>query len=358
MKSISILIKPASSLCNLRCSYCFYHDVAENRNVAQYGIMDDKTTEQLIKKAFEAVKENGSVSFSFQGGEPTVAGLAYFENFIQTVNKYKENRQVNFSLQTNATLIDDNWAKFFHEQHFLIGVSLDGYQTNMDKFRYDASKQSVYFRVKKTLQLFKKYDVQYNILTVVTESLAKSPKALYNFYKENHFEYVQLIPCLPFLNGDQSEALTPKTYASFFKQIFDLWYEDLLKGQKMSINLFDNLIGMFQTRVPYQCGMIGSCFMQHVIEADGSVYPCDFYVLDSLKTGNINTDTFEMTHQTSTAQEFIKEKATMLKPCLSCQFKNICNGGCKRQNICYLSEEYCGYKEFLEYTFNRFKQII
>lgn len=198
-KHISVLIKPASSLCNLRCRYCFYHDVSENRTIASTGIMKEEVMEKLIARISEELEEGGLASISFQGGEPTMAGLPYFRTFTETVKGYP-NIRPQYSIQTNATLLDEEWADFFKENDFLVGVSLDGYQTNMDEFRYEPLKRGVFYKVLKGIDLLKDAKVDYNILTVVTAQLAKHPDALFKFFKSHNFEYIQLIPCLPGLN--------------------------------------------------------------------------------------------------------------------------------------------------------------
>ncbi len=360
MDQIAFLIKPASSSCNLACSYCFYNDVSDQRQHFNYGIMSKTTTKNLIQKACDYVKDSGRITFSFQGGEPMVATLAYFEQFVALVQEIKTKQQIIYALQTNATLIDDAWASFFRKHQFLIGVSLDGYEKNMDQFRYDAKKKGVYYQVLRGINFLKKHQVEFNILTVVSASLAKHPKALYQYYKNNHYRHVQLIPCLPSLKGNQpmdKHALTYELYSEFFIQFFDCWIKDVGTKDFIEVNLFMNLLEMLQGRPPYQCGMIGRCFVQYVVEGDGSLFPCDFYVLDDLKMGNINVDSIEELRQSNAAQDFLKDDNFMKKPCEQCPFIRMCFGGCKRQNSCYLSDEACGYQEFLKHAIQKLDQI-
>lgn len=360
MQSASFLIKPASSSCNLRCSYCFYFDVSNHREQDNYGIMDEETMNAMIDKIFADMDENGKVTFGFQGGEPTVAGLDYFKRFTQRVDAVKGTCIVNYALQTNGTLINDEWCEFFHEYKFLLGVSLDGYETNMNKFRYDAQKKGVYYRVLNGIKLLRKHNVDFNILCVITKSLAEHPKALFNYFKENKFDYVQLIPCLPSLNNDEEmnrEALTPELYASFFGQFYDCWLKHLRGGHYMSVNLFDNLIGMINGNAPYQCGMLGYCSPQSVVEADGSVYPCDFFVTEDLKLGNFNEMGLVDLIKSEPSQAFLKVRAEEKEICKSCKFRNMCHGGCKRQNVCFLKDDYCGYQHFLGYVTQTLPQI-
>ena len=352
-KNISVLIKPASSLCNLRCRYCFYSDVSENRSVASFGVMEKETMHSLVEKISLHLKDGGDAFISFQGGEPTVAGLEYFKDFVLEVSKHPD-IVPHYSIQTNGTLIDENWAKFFKDHAFLVGVSLDGYQTNMDKFRYDPLKRGVFYKVLSGIEELKKADVDFNILTVVTSDLAKHPKALYKFFVEHHFEYIQLIPCLPGLE-EQSNAmsLTPDLYASFYNGFFDCWKADYIKGEKyLNVNLFENIAGMLQGYPPYQCGMLGRCSQQFVVEGNGDVYPCDFYCLDEHKLGNIRELSFKQLSESKNAKDFINASDCKKKPCESCRYINICNGGCRRQNICYLKEDRCAYREVLDHIAN------
>lgn len=349
-KSISVMIKPASSLCNLRCRYCFYADISENRTVASNGVMSEETTDLIIERINEAIEGKGIANVSFQGGEPTVAGLDYFRHFVTQMKKY-QGIKVNYALQTNGTLIDEAWVKFFKENNFLIGVSIDGYKLNMDEFRFVASGKSVYYAIMDNVKLLRKYKVDFNILTVVTKDLAKHAKALFRFYKENRFEYVQLIPCLPgFHESTDVFALSVNEYASFFNEFFDEWLKELRKGNAISVNLFENLYGMAHGQPPYQCGMIGMCTLQYVIESNGDTYPCDFWCLDEYLLGNLHEQSFSDFNQSETAKKFIRESKCSRKPCEICRYLKTCNGRCRRQNICYLNDEECAYQKVLDHV--------
>ncbi len=351
------MIKPASSSCNLRCRYCFYADISENREVASYGIMTEETVKTLAFRIDEALEHDGTANISFQGGEPTVAGLDYFRMFTRIMKQYP-NITVHYSLQTNCTLIDKEWAEFFREHNFLIGVSLDGYQSNMDAFRFDPKHKGVYYQVLSGIDALKKAKVDFNILTVITADLGKHPKALFDYYKSHKFEYVQLIPCLPGLNETDDMALTPELYHSFMTGFFDCWYKAVQKGTRMEVNLFENLLGMLQGQPPYQCGMIGKCFVQYVIESNGDVYPCDFYCLDEYRMGNLNDCSFRELAESQPAAHFLEGSDCRKKPCETCPFIRLCNGGCRRQNVCYLNDEECAYRKVLEHILPKFERML
>ncbi|MBP3869545.1 MAG: SPASM domain-containing protein [Faecalicoccus sp.] len=349
MKTISVLIKPASSLCNLRCRYCFYADVSQNREVSSQGVMKEDTLNALVDGIYDYIGQDGVANISFQGGEPTVAGIDYFKEFAELVDQKK--MKVNWSMQTNGTLLNDDFARFFKEHKFLLGISLDGYKQIHDRNRYDARKQGAFDRVLKGIELFEKHGVEYNILTVVTRQLSRHPKELFDFYKNHKFQYIQLIPCLPELDGNDPSGLALRAgeYASFYNSFFDAWKKEIQSGGFMSINLFENVQAMLMGQSPYQCGMIGHCSKQFVIEGNGDVYPCDFYCLDEWKLGNVKEDNFDTMQNSINAKRFIETSQCKKAPCDKCKYVGICSGGCRRQNVCYLTDSFCAYKKVLDH---------
>lgn len=350
MKQLSFLIKPASSLCNLRCTYCFYEDVASHRENASMGIMKETTMHALIDQALKAPVSH--IHFYFQGGEPTLAGIDYFYSFINYVNENNNDKQITYAIQTNGILLDDQWLCLFSKYHFLVGVSLDGFETNHDTYR----SKGTYHKIMNVLQKMETMNIEYNILTVLTHELSQKPEELFQFYRQHHLNYIQLIPCLPPFDVSSPYALQPKDFSDFYKAFFDLWYDKYVQGEYLSIALFDQLIPMYLGIPPQQCGMLGRCQMQLVVEGDGSVYPCDFYVLDKYCCGNINYDSLEAIMRHSNAIQFIKEKGE-IDLCISCPYYKMCYGNCKRMATCYRDKNYCGYRDFLSYTQSRMVAI-
>ncbi|MGL5042069.1 MAG: radical SAM protein [Culicoidibacterales bacterium] len=357
---ISFLIKPASSLCNMRCKYCFYFDVADHREIESHGKMKYDVMKMLITRALDYAGPYGNVQFAFQGGEPTIAGLDYFKAFIAEVLVQKKKQKVHYALQTNGLLLDEKWGELLSVHDFLVGISLDGYKENSDLFRSDIKRNSTYDRVIEKIELLKAFEVPFNILTVLTSNLARNPEKLYNFYKANELSHVQLIPCLGSLDSEKSSesALKPAAFAYFYKKFYQLWYDDYKNGIYMNISLFNDIIPMFRGIPPQQCGMLGFCSPQFVIESDGSIYPCDFYVLDKYACGNVLFDEiYDVLHRTN-MQEFLSESKRMSLLCDNCQFREICNGGCKRQNIVYFTDDnYCGYRDFLQSAHESMREI-
>ena len=350
MKHISFLIKPASSTCNMRCRYCFYADVAEHRETANHGIMDAATIQAVVDRAF-ALGPDAEVTFAFQGGEPTCAGLDFFRSFCAYVDAHRAQQTVHLAIQTNGYVIDDTWATFLAEHGFLVGVSIDGYPEMHDWLRPDARGAGTMDRVLDAVAALRRAGADFNILTVLTDQLARHPQKLYRFYRQHKFDFVQLIPCLPGLDEASDEySLEPESFASFYKTFFRLWLEDFKRGERMSVTLFDNVIPLFAGMYPQQCGMLGACAPQFVVEGNGDVYPCDFYVLDRFRLGNIRTDSLEAMATCDALRAFLDEPRRACSMCATCPFERICHKNCKRLNTCYYRENYCGYRDFLEYA--------
>ena len=351
MTQISFLIKPASSLCNLRCKYCFYSDLSHNREIESMGIMKNDVMEALIEQSLELPVNQ--VNYCFQGGEPLCAGIDYFNKFISCVNeKNIYHKKIQYSIQTNGTLLDNQWIKFLKKNHFLVGISIDGFIKNHDYFRKDFNGKGTLKKILYNLRSLKNTNIDYNILTVLTKELSKKPEELYKFYKDNGFDFVQIIPCLPSLQQNELTdifSLKPKDFSTFYKKFFDLWFDDFKKQKYMSVTLFDNILMMYKGNLPQQCGMLGKCYMQLVIEGNGNIYPCDFYVLDQYCCGNIVQDSLEEVIQNDIAKQFIHEERKKCTSCSNCEFVHMCHGNCKRLSVCYFDENYCGYMEFLSY---------
>jgi uncharacterized protein len=332
MKNLSLLIKPASGHCNLRCSYCFYHDLTSIREAGNFGIMSEDIMESTVSKALASGAD--SVLFAFQGGEPFLAGLEFYETLIKTVEKYNDrNITVQYVIQTNGTLIDENWASFLAEHRFLIGVSLDGPKEIHDLNRKDGRQSGSFNRVMRGIEILDKHGAEYNILTVVNKAVAQHIQKVFNFFKKNGFRYLQFIPCLDPLEqvqGQNPYSLTPELYEKFLIQLFDLYYKSATENQYVSIRYFDNLVQMLMGQPPESCGMSGICACQFVVEGNGNVYPCDFYCIDRCCMGNIKDLSIDELFQSPQAQAFIKESFHVDPACRACPFYPVCRGGCKR----------------------------
>ncbi|MCL2700353.1 MAG: anaerobic sulfatase maturase [Phycisphaerae bacterium] len=362
MPPISVLIKPASGLCNLRCRYCFYCDEMAKRDQASFGVMSHETLDVLTEKVLAFA--HGQCTFGFQGGEPTLAGLEFFESVIHLQKQYNvHDVQIQNTIQTNGYAVTEPWATFFANHKFLVGLSLDGLEEHHNINRVNVAGEGTFGRVMATAGLFDRLNVDYNILTVVNRQTARDINRIYHFYKERGFRYLQFIPCLDPLGeepGGQAFSLTPEDYGLFLRELFDLWYDDWCKQQQPYIRMFENYLAHMVGVATESCDMRGTCQNQYVIEADGSVYPCDFYVLDECRLGSILTDGILGLHGNSA--RFVDASRGWPDRCKACEFFRLCRGGCRRNRIVdgagKSNNYFCSaYKQFLSHSIKRLKEI-
>lgn len=351
MGELSFLVKPASSLCNMRCKYCFYADVAAHREAASYGMMTQETARHLIGAAAKEVKAGDRLSFAFQGGEPTLAGLDFYRWFFKTVGEAAPKVRVYYSFQTNGLLLNEDWCALFREYDVLVGISLDGNRQLHDCHRLDVAGRGTYSRACAALELMKRRGVAFNVLSVLTADAARHPAALWNWLQKEGVDYVQFIPCLNTLDGAgySSLSLTPRRFFDFYRKLFPLWHRSLEEGRFISVKLFDDLVNQYLTGRATACGIMGRCTVQYVVEANGDIFPCDFYALDQYKIGSIlkNTpaDLYPMGESFLVGgREYAKEE-----PCQSCPYFEHCGGGCKRmRDNMYLENGVCFYARLLD----------
>ena len=361
MASVSVLIKPASGKCNLRCEYCFYHDEAANRATADFGLMSLNTLEAIVRRVFDAA--DTGATFSFQGGEPTMRGLNFFRAYIQLVKQYNTRGiPVNHCLQTNGMLIDQEWAAFLGENHFLVGLSLDGPKAVHDRFRRDSGGGGTYAQVMAAARLLSRSQVQFNILFTVTSETAKIPGKVYSFFKEKGFHYLQFMPCIdPFegSRGKNSYSLKPVEFGLFLCKFFDRWAEDVLKGNGISVRYFDNLISMAAGLPPEACSLRGTCACQFVFEADGGCYPCDFYVNEAWCMGSVHDLDLQALFASPAARRFLQTGSQVSDRCRICRWRAVCRGGCRRdrENPEHLNYYCRAYQSFLEHAWPRILQV-
>ena len=343
---LSLLVKPASGLCNMRCAYCFYRDADAARGG---GIMTRETVDVLVKKA--AGIAPAAVSVVFQGGEPTLAGLDFFRYFTQRMRALRV--PVRYAIQTNGLLLDDAFAGFLKENRFLVGVSLDGApETNAS--RRDAAGAGVSERVLRSIRTLDAHGVGYNVLSVVDDRSAADIARTWRYFKAHGFRFLQFIPCLEANGGS---ALSADAYARFLKESFDLWYADFTRGTYISVRHIDNYIGILMGRPPENCAMTGVCGSYFVVEANGDLYPCDFYCDRQHLLGNIYDDApFRLTEK---RRAFIEDSRIIRGACRACEYRALCRGGCRRDRTDGLTKNrYCAaYRAFFDYAGPRMAEI-
>ncbi len=354
MPPINLLIKPVSSACNMKCKYCFYIDLSNNRNEQFLGKLSIYELEKLVIHALDYADD--FCGFAFQGGEPTLAGLDFYNALIIFQKKHnKKNVKINNSIQTNGYYIDETWAKFFKDNNFLVGLSLDGPKKINDYNRIDIEEKETFSKVMNTVNLFNRYNVDYNILSVITGQNAKKIQSIYNFHTKHNFKYLQFIPALEPIENNRGECtyhLSPQQYGDYLIYVFNLWYNDFLKGKYTSVRHIDNIINIALGKEPEACNMRGVCSKYYVIEGDGSVYPCDFYAFDNLKLGNIIEQNFNEINQNTLHNDFIQQSVKLPKKCQKCDYVYFCRNGCKRDRVKQNDElinYYCeSYKKFYQ----------
>ena len=268
-----------------------------------------------------------------------------------------KNSPVFLGIQTNGTLIDDEWCEIFKTGDFLVGLSLDGDETaNVN--RVDKDGNPTFQKVVAAAKLLQKHDVNFNILTVLTKDVAMRIGKIYPFFTSQGFKRLQFIPCLKPLSGEVENPdfyLDEKSYALFLLSAFALYQKDMANGDYTSIRQFDNFVRLAHFERAEQCGMNGHCTHQFVIESDGSVYPCDFYCTDEYLLGNISDKDFFTLEHTNKAVEFIKESLVVDETCKSCEYYMLCKGGCKRERR---DVEKCkAYKTFFRFALPYLKNM-
>ncbi len=365
MPPLYMLIKPASGQCNLRCRYCFYRDLTEKREVASYGIMEVSTLEQVIRKTLETAE--GACTFAYQGGEPTLAGLSFFKESVRLQNLYnRRGITVHNALQTNGMLLNHEWAHFLAENRFLVGVSLDGTSRIHDEWRRDGTGEGTFTQVMQGIRCLRQAKAEFNILTVLHAGNARRIREIYRYFKAQSFRHLQFIPCLDPLGdtpGGEPYSLTPAAYGECLCTLFDLWYADLCAGEEVHIRHFENYVEMLLGYPPESCGMSGVCGMQYVVEADGAVYPCDFYVTDRYRLGNLCTDSFADLDRVRAENRFVTESTVSDPACRDCFCRALCRGGCKRYREPRIGDAlqrnlYCeSYRRFFAYAGDRLEYL-
>lgn len=321
------------------------------RCVSSYGIMEGACVDAMLDNVKKDLELGDGVHFIFQGGEPTLAGLDFFRDFIARASLWKGIR-VSYALQTNGILLDAEWCELLKRHNFLVGVSFDILPECHDGARVGADGKGTCTRVLEGIALLRKYGVEFNILCTLTENVARHPQAVWNQIRKLGFDYVQFTPCLGPLEGGKSPySITPERFSSFYIQLFGYWYTDFKRGVRCSIKFFDDIVNLMILGKPTACGMCGSCQLQLVVEADGSVYPCDFYCLDEYRMGNITVDSVSSLLQSLGAKSFLERNSTLPTFCQDCRYHRFCGGGCRRmryQVYCDELTSFCGYQRFLD----------
>jgi uncharacterized protein len=325
----SLLIKPASAVCNLDCSYCFYLDRdADPYKSLPARRMTTETLERLVDTYLFYSYPNSV--FAFQGGEPTLAGLPFFEKLVEFQQSHGRNGQsVSNAMQTNGVLLDQNWCDLFRRYNWLLGVSLDGPQEVHDLYRVNKEGRGTWKRVMESVELLKKQGVEFNILCVLSQANVGKPKELYRFYRSLGIDNVQYIPLAEFdaAGNPLPFTITAEQYGRFLCETFDVWWPE---RRKMRIRFFDNIAEALAGQKPGSCTLHQTCDSYVVVEYNGDVYPCDFFVEGAWKLGNIELDSWPEIARRTRRYSFASKKTLAHPECQVCEYQSICHGGCPK----------------------------
>ncbi|MFX1323721.1 MAG: anaerobic sulfatase maturase [Promethearchaeota archaeon] len=361
MKTFSLLIKPVSADCNLRCEYCFYIDHLDY--VEPKPRMSESTLETIIASYLQT-DQNNNFAFGWQGGEPTLLGLKFWEKVVEFQTKYAPRGAViSNGLQTNGTLITDELARLFAEYKFLLGVSLDGPHHLHDFYRKTINQTPSHSLVLRGIKRLKNANVEFNILTLVNNKTVKNASKIYQYLKDNEFYYHQYIPCVEFgPNGNlEPYSITGDEWGDFLCDLFENWIKNDIN--KVSIRLFDSIINYLINGTYNVCYMGNNCCQYFVVEYDGNVYPCDFFVRNDLLLGNVKTNSWDEIKKSPNYLKFGLKKASWNNRCNKCPYINLCHGDCQKFRITKKDQSRAlsmlckGWKKFYTNTLPRFNII-
>ncbi len=341
-----IMVKPVGSACNLRCDYCYY--LEKQHLYANEGrqMLSDELLERFIREYIES-QTTPEVLFTWHGGEPLVRPLAFYEKVVRLQQRYARGRRIANSLQTNGTLINDDWARFFHDQGWLIGVSLDGPEAYHDAFRRTRGGGPSFRNVIRGIDILNRHAVEWNALAVANRLNGDHPLSFYRFFKNIGCRYIQVTPVVERLahhdDGRQLASLVdegqlapfsirPKQWGNFLCTIFDEWVRHDVS--MFFINIFDATLANWVGVAPGLCTMAKHCGHAGVMEHNGDVYSCDHFVFPEYKLGNIHEQSLVEMMYSERQRRFGRAKAYSLPTqCRECQWLNACHGECPRNRF-------------------------
>ena len=317
------IIKPAGRNCNCACEYCFYSTEAGSD-----VMMSDETLERLVS---EVARVAIRPAFSWQGGEPTLMGRAFFEKAVALQKEAFGGRVPPNAFQSNGLLIDGKWATFLKENAFLVGLSIDGPKEIHNCVRFRAGGEGTFDDVMRAAERLRNHGADFNILCVVGKHNVGEAGRLWRFFRSHGFDFLQFIPCLQHSHTGEvllPQSATPEEMGRFYCELFDCWLEEARAGRIVSVRIFDNAMGILLGQAPTTCLYAPSCSNQIVVDADGSVYACDWYVLPEWRLGNIMESGLDALLETELNRRFRENSAKLPERCQTCKYLRLCFGGC------------------------------
>ncbi|WP_318374214.1 anaerobic sulfatase maturase [Enterobacter sp.] len=330
-----LMAKPAGWRCNLACDYCFYlaKGLEVLRDTCGQRHMSDKVLETYVRQ-YIAASPGPEVNFTWQGGEPTLAGLDFYRRAVALQQRYAGGKRISNSLQTNGVLINDEWAAFLAQHRFLVGISLDGPAHLHNHYRKTGSGKPVFEQLMAALDTLNRYRVDVNILTVVNNVTAQAPLEIYRFLtREVGAEFLQFIPVVDY---DPQHRLLPwsvtgEDYGRFMIAIFDEWVR--YDVGRIFVQLFDNTLAAWLGERPALCVMQPTCGRGLVVEQNGDIYSCDHYVDAEHRLGNLLHQPLEKLVAAKAQRRFGQQKAQLPDICHHCLWRFACQGGCPKHRL-------------------------
>ena len=348
-RPLYVMLKPAGALCNLACEYCYYTEKSKLYANNPQQVMSDELLERFIQQYLDA-QTQPQVLFTWHGGETLMRPLAFYRKAMDLQRKYARGRTIDNCIQTNGTMLTDEWCRFFHDNHWLVGVSIDGPQEFHDEYRRNRQGRPSFVKVMRGIELLNKHQVEWNGMAVVNDYNADYPLDFYRFFKDIGCRYLQFAPIveriLPHADGrhlaavDEEEgsrladfSVSPAQWGEFLCTLFDEWVRHDV-GQYF-IQLFDSTLANWVGQEPGVCTLARTCGHAGVMEWNGDVYACDHFVFPQYKLGNLHTKTLVEMMYSPRQQQFGQAKADSLPAqCRQCDYLFACNGECPKNRFC------------------------
>ena len=344
-----VMLKPAGALCNLACDYCYYLEKAKLYQESPKHVMSDELLEKFIEEYVNS-QTMQEVLFTWHGGETLMRPLSFYRKAQALQKRYARGRQIVNCIQTNGTLLTDEWCRFFHDNQWLVGISIDGPQEFHDEYRKNKQGRPSFVKVMQGINLLKKHNVEWNAMAVVNDYNADYPLEFYHFFKELDCHYIQFAPIVeriaPHADGRHLAAvdeeskegladfsITPRQWGNFLCSIFDEWVRQDVGNYY--IQLFDSTLANWVGEQPGICTLAKTCGHAGVMEFNGDVYSCDHFVFPQYKLGNIYSNTLAEMMYGERQQKFGQAKYTALPAqCKKCPYLFACNGECPKNRFC------------------------
>lgn len=347
-KPLYVMLKPAGAHCNLACKYCYYLEKNKLYPTAQRHLMSDEMLEQFTREYIEA-QTMSQVLFTWHGGEPLLRSIDFYRKALSLQQKYAGGRRIDNVIQTNGTLLTDEWCEFFAQNHWLVGISIDGPQPYHDHYRLTAAGKPSWKKVMQGIKLLKKHGVEWNAMAVVNADNANHPLEFYRFFKENGCQFLQFTPIVERLTrhedgrtlaslADKNEipmseaSVTPEQWGYFLCAIFNEWVRKDVG--KIFVEIFDCTLANWMGISPGICAYSKECGHAGVMEHNGDVYSCDHFVFPEYKLGNIRDHSLIDMLYGEQQQEFSRQKHSSLpRQCRECDMEFACHGECPKNRF-------------------------